>query len=241
MWIKEIETKKYEYSHDELIFLFNHEKFYIMDNHLAATWCWLRRINVNNSYNLFHIDRHYDLLLSPDTVKSEIIDKVIEFDKLTLKDYLNLKQPMSGNRFAKMFRHDNYIGNLSLIYPKLFKKCYFATHKDGNRIPKLISYEPEIIELDTNISYWINNHNTHKWIVNIDLDYFFTDNCNYDVYRFLSDEYILEICKQLSDCMESIEVITIAISPTFCGGLDKAKKVLKIFTDYFHFDLKLNI
>ncbi len=43
-------------------FLFNNGKFYIMDNHLAAAWCWLQKIDTSKRYGLFHIDRHYDLL-----------------------------------------------------------------------------------------------------------------------------------------------------------------------------------
>lgn len=43
-------------------FLFNNDKFYIMDNHLAAAWCWSQKIDTSKKYGLFHIDRHYDLL-----------------------------------------------------------------------------------------------------------------------------------------------------------------------------------
>jgi hypothetical protein len=238
MWIKKYNADNYEYSHDELNFLFNQDKFYIMDNHLAAAWCWIQKISVSETYNLFHIDRHYDLLDFPQTVKTEIIDKKIEFHKLSIDDYLNLKQPMNGGSAAKMFRHDNYIGNLALIYPKLFNLGYFTTHKDGNSLPKLISYEPEIYDIDTNTKYWIEKEK-QKWIVNIDLDFFFKENYDDEAYQFLTDTFILEVCKQIELCEKNISVITIALSPTFCKGIKNALSVLKIFTDYFKIDFKI--
>ena len=45
----------------QLNFLFQQDKFYIMDNHLAAGWCWLNELDKTKSYNLFHIDQHWDL------------------------------------------------------------------------------------------------------------------------------------------------------------------------------------
>lgn len=33
-----------------------------MDNYLAAVWCWIQKIRTRQSYGLFHIDQHYDLL-----------------------------------------------------------------------------------------------------------------------------------------------------------------------------------
>jgi hypothetical protein len=46
MWIKEPKLPIQNFEHGELNFLFNQGKFYIMDNHLAATWCWLQKISV---------------------------------------------------------------------------------------------------------------------------------------------------------------------------------------------------
>ena len=34
---------------------------YIMDNHLAAAWCWMQECSSEESYQFFHIDRHNDL------------------------------------------------------------------------------------------------------------------------------------------------------------------------------------
>lgn len=232
--LKKTITNEYKYSPEKLNFLVNQEKFYIMDNHLAAAWCWVQKIDTTKKYNLFHIDRHYDLLDYPHTIKTEIIDKGILFNKLSLDEFLNLKQPMTGNQTAQMFRHDNYIVNLSLIYPNLFNDCYFATHKDGNNYPKLISSEPDIYDLDTSIEYWLTRQNQYTWIVNIDLDYFFRNNSEDKYYQFLTDEYIRNICIQIRNSMKNIEVITIAISPTYCGGMDNAQSVLRIFTAHFN-------
>ena len=47
---------------DKVNFLYKEDKFYVMDNHLCAIWCWEQQINPENQYGIFHIDRHYDLL-----------------------------------------------------------------------------------------------------------------------------------------------------------------------------------
>lgn len=33
-------------------FLFNNGKFYIMDNHLAAAWCWLQKIDIQKIWTI---------------------------------------------------------------------------------------------------------------------------------------------------------------------------------------------
>ena len=46
---------------DELNFLAKTGKIYIMDNHLAAFYCWCKEVDLSKDYALLHIDRHHDL------------------------------------------------------------------------------------------------------------------------------------------------------------------------------------
>lgn len=87
-------------------FLFNNGKFYIMDNHLAAAWCWLQKIDTSKRYGLFHIDRHYDLLnnLTDDFIaenRSELINKDFFF-------YLSLKDNMNNQAIIILMLLTNY-------------------------------------------------------------------------------------------------------------------------------------
>ena len=64
MWIKELpENLKQQKSEiANLNFVYKYKNIYIMDNHLAAGWAWLQELDIDKSYNFFHIDRHADLL-----------------------------------------------------------------------------------------------------------------------------------------------------------------------------------
>ena len=45
------------------VFLWQSEKVFVMDNHMAALWGWLQVCNPQEKYNFMHIDRHYDMLV----------------------------------------------------------------------------------------------------------------------------------------------------------------------------------
>jgi hypothetical protein len=215
-----------------LNFLYNKDKFFIMDNHLAAAWCWQQKIFANRKYNLFHIDRHYDLL---DNVGDQIIEQYR--DKLSgslIEDYINLKLE---NNPSPLLRFDNYLQVFRRLYPKLIKSYYFATHDDGDYLDTIKSYKPEIWDLQENISYWISKENEFQWILNLDLDYFFTDRKEIN-YQFLTDEYINAICIEIENSISKIDVITIALSPEFCNGWNSAFRIMDIISNYFHLDFK---
>lgn len=222
-------------THYNLNLLFQNGKTYIMDNHLAASWCWLQKIDVEKQYNLLHIDRHYDLLQSQidwwiEALQEQNIDlKTISITDLLAIKYSHKEMPTSDS--YPLFRWDNYLTIFNWLYPNIIASTTFATHKDGDTLEELEMYEPEIYELQENLSYWINSNNEKKWIVNLDIDYFFTD---YDDrhFQFLTDEYVLKIAEEIKKSWENIEVLTIALSPELCGGWNNAVRVAKLITGY---------
>ena len=211
-------------------FLFNNGKFYIMDNHLAAAWCWLQKIDTSKRYGLFHIDRHYDLLnnLTDDFIaenRSELINKDFFF-------YLSLKDNMNN----QAIRYDNYIDAFNKLHPNLLQQIYYATHKDGTdqngtSLEHINTYEPNLRELDTNINYWLTecHKDIDQWIVNIDLDFFFTGEDG-ECSQFITRKYIKNICKEIKNSLPKIDVVTIAISPEFCNGWGNAFNILRVIT-----------
>lgn len=71
-----------------------------------------------------------------------------------------------------------------------------------------------------------------KWIVNLDLDYFFhssDDGC----IQILSDEYIRILAQKLRNCKHSINVLTIALSPECCGNWGNAIHALNVFMEAY--------
>lgn len=226
MWIKEPNKLKRS-DYQTVNFLFKSDNFYFMDNHLCAAWCWLQEIDPQNRFNLFHIDQHYDCIEFSNAVKKQVVDKGIDLQKLSFDEFHGLT--IDPTKDDKLFRFDNYIGNLLTPYPDLFDEAYFATHKMDTDGIDIKTYEPMIIGLNDNISYWINSG---QWIFNLDIDYFFKET-NAEKYQFLSDTYIDILIKDFEKCIEFIDVVTIALSPSFCGGWDKSYRIAKKISDYF--------
>ncbi|WP_191907030.1 hypothetical protein [Adhaeribacter soli] len=213
-----------------------------MDNHLAAGWCWLQRINIDKQYNLLHIDRHYDLLHNHlDSWVDLIEEKGLNLSAYSIDQLVDFKSKevnsISGVQFP-LFRYDNYIPILNRIYPNLFAERIFATHKNGEKFDEIvINKEVEIWELPNELERLVIKQ-SRRWIVNLDIDYFFIPNVRNQSYQFLSDEYIISISKQLKKAMKNIEVFTIALSPEFCGkNWDPAMRVCKMITDAMGIEL----
>ena len=148
--------------------LYKEKNIYVMDNHLAALWCWFQEISQGDTYGFLHIDRHYDA--------TKLTQKQIDFTQdmwgITFNDYLNQLDPETNNDIQLM-RWDNYISLFYQRYSDITEKIYFATHKDGDD-PIYIPYATlDIWENPQELDFWLGRSGTSKWIVNIDLDYFF--------------------------------------------------------------------
>jgi len=229
----------------ELNLLTNSDNIYVMDNHLAAGWCWMQKIDITKKYNLFHIDRHYDLLNSnTESWVNSILSKNFDIKLSKIDEYCNLDYLVKDyGKTTKIFRFDNYIPILKKLYPNLFCRSIFATHKDGNGFEEVIgynnSYETHFYDLPQNIEYWIKESNEFKWIVNLDIDYFFIDN-NDNVYRKTFDDiYLHYLAEEISKSMSNVEVLTIALSPEFCGGWNASLEILRIFTDALQVEINI--
>lgn len=227
MWIKR-NKELGESLHEKVNILYKENNIYVMDNHLCAAWCWLDSINVSKSYNFIHIDRHYDLLGFPNTIKTEIIDKNIELENLTFDEYQNLKQCRNAGEKWPVFRWDNYIINLNIVFPKLFKTTYFATQHDGTPKENFIHREVEFLDLFTEMDYWIEKD--EGWIVNIDIDYFFS-RIDEKLIQIYSNDAIGAFAKVIKKCMPNIDVLTIALSPECCGGWEESLRIMEIFSE----------
>jgi len=221
--------------------LYNQEKTYVMDNHLAASWCWMKKLCPTKKYNLFHIDRHYDLLNNFTNLWIKELNKQsFDFTRSSITELLAIKynSPNFPERKIQVFRYDNYLTILNSIYPNLIDATFFSTHKDGSKINSLEIQEYEIYELLDNFSDCINENNQVKWVVNIDIDYFFTKK-NEKYFQFLTDEYIHSVADEIKKAWDNIDVLTIALSPGYCGGWDNSLRVARIITDYLQLDFDI--
>ena len=199
-------------------FLYRCDTVYIMDNHRAALWCWLQHIKEDEKYNLLHIDQHYDCLSSRIDEWIAALPQDIKY--LSAEEYTHLSYLPPDHALMKkvpIIRFDNYLSIFLRLYAENTDKCVFATHGKGerpnwdsiNEIPnfKLVSYVSHYLEED-------------RWLVNVDLDYFFYENYNCEYSRLCSDEYIDELFNEIAMKYNSghIAILTLSMSPETCGG-----------------------
>ena len=201
--------------------LWNEGNVYVMDNHRLALWCWFQQMEQGKRYNLLHIDAHPDM--------SESALKYFKHDlwKMSLDEYRTTWQ---ADINMPLFRWDNYIEVFLRKYPELVGKTVSATHHLGSekelleevRAYDLAKYMKGVFSGDKYV-------NDLRWIMNLDLDYFFS--AAPEKLELFSDSFVEGLAKSIQMGLTSgmIEVLTISLSPECCGSWEKAEKMLSKF------------
>ena len=246
MWIIKLPADYYEkmsfcYGN---VFLWQSGKVFVMDNHMAALWCWLQTCDPNKKYNFMHIDRHYDML---ECFYDEDLEPVRNNPHISFNEFIHLKRK-DGK--CVVFRWDNYIRAGQVLFPEWFHTNIFLTQGEGD-IGKTWGHKPMIIRKENPlfIEWYIKQYiedpdkcldgfegNDYKlpWIVNLDLDVFYTIDSHIQLF---SDEYIKRVAEILQNNLNNIAALTIAISPDCLGGEDMKEKwnngfrILKIMSE----------
>ena len=249
MWIRNLPLDyQNQISHfDNLVFLWKTDKVYVMDNHLAAAWCWMQECNADSRYNFLHIDRHNDLGTgTPFYIYNHLVDN----QHLSIDDYTGLNWVNEGNDIrVKAFLWDNYITQCSFLFPIWFQDTAFATRTPLDRTERekllgviiqdlscsdLLNFIDDNIHIDED-GEQLNNfigHESRKWIVNLDLDYFYHADAN-GCFQILTDDYISSLAVRLRENQNQIQVLTIALSPECCGGWNNSIHALNVFMAAF--------
>lgn len=199
--------------------LWNEDKVYVMDNHRLALWCWFQKIQKNNRYNLLHIDAH------PDLSDSALSDFTQDMWSISLQDFRNVWHEKTN---TPLLRWDNYLKVFLKKYSDLVGETISATHKVGSHEElnrEIKAYD--LVKFSHNLFFEKNYFNDLPWIVNLDLDYFFS--AAPEKLELFSDDYIHNIALSLKQGMSSgmISVLTISLSPECCGSWEKAERMLK--------------
>lgn len=200
-------------------------KIYLMDNHRLALWCWFQKLKLTEKYNFIHIDAHPDLSESALTFYNREKNPI---ENMSLDEYRSIIQPDIN---IPLFRWDNYIQVLTKIYPELLNSnyTYSFTHKLGSQKTLSIDLAPIFLlkELEEIFSQkrYVNQSN---WVVNLDLDYFYTSQPH--KLMMFDKAYIEKIGEYLRLGLDSnlISVLTIAFSPECCGSWEKAEEAFAI-------------
>lgn len=207
------------------------ENVYVMDNHRAAAWCWAQVIDPAEDFAIFHIDRHTDLLQSNLDHWCAIAPRI---ETQSIESYLALEYQLDQTHRSPLFRWDNYMPIFIRQRERHLRAFDFIWHNVGDR-PWFNekSREKHAYDAPGNLSYWLSQG--IPWIVNLDLDFFFTHLGNDVFIQMYSDDYISKVADELKKAHASgrIKCLTIAISPEMCGGWDSGLRVLGVFKKAF--------
>lgn len=220
-------------------FLWNSDKTYVMDNHKCAAWCWAKNINDQTDFGLIHIDAHYDWSPHDSQQGNSFNMPSSPLQSMSLEEYLPLKD----------VRWDNYLTIFLHQYGHCVNKLILATHNLSHEIcneranTHKVDEELEIRNLPRLLKPILDL--PVKWIVNIDLDYFFTPNYTNHI-KFQSDEYIDDIANTLKVAIKQDKILclTIALSPERCNqllekGWRDSESICDHFSSLLDLDFKL--
>lgn len=169
---------------------------------------------------------------------------------LSIDEYTNLFWTNEGNGITlKAFRWDNYITQCMYLFPQWFWDVVYSTRTSLGRSEreKLLGAEIHGLSATELLNYIDNNiygeedikklnemigKKLKKWIINLDLDYFYESNDD-GFFQLLSDEYISMLAYKLKNIRDQIQVLTIALSPECCRNWDNSLHALNIFMETF--------
>jgi hypothetical protein len=199
-----------------------------MDNHRAAMWCWVQELDREQHVNIFHIDEHYDTLYSQ---MEEWLEALPHIETLTINEYLEQDYLPPGSPIrAPIVRWDNYLSLFLEHYRDQVGTFYCITHRVGDRPKWEGVLELAADRVPANIKSVIGEAEDDKWIVNVDLDYFF---CNQAGVRrpMFSDGYVETIFAEIRECHEEgrIACLTLCLTPDegYTGGWKHAEALCK--------------
>lgn len=187
------------------------DNLFIMDNHLAAIWCW-DKLSKDKNITLIHIDAHYDLGCSP---PGGSIYQELDLTTISVNDLTSFKHDWGYSYFL----WDNYIHTFNDKYPRLINEFISITHRLENlcELEDVEMEEYDIWNLDS--SLWTNTEN--RKILNIDIDYFFKQETEI-TFEIFSDSTVDFFSKWLLKNKHKFDIITVALSPECCGTWENA-------------------
>jgi len=213
-------------------FVARNGNIFVMDNHRAALWCWLQKLDKNKKYNLFHIDQHEDCADIPRCVEDAVTEDV-RF--LSLERYLAKVCDYGNGNWLPALKADNFLSFFVKNYPSQLN-WLLTTGRVGNPARWKDKQIISITDLPSHIKFYMCDHQTNdntncEWIVDIDLDYFFYQHAGTKEHlALLAPDYIQHLFSEIAKVHSAgrIRVLTIALSPGWCGGWANAERLCEM-------------
>lgn len=204
---------------------------FVMDNHRAAAWCWAQVVAPAEDFAIFHIDRHTDLLQANLDQWCKLSPRI---EELSVEGYLGLQWQVDRTSRCPLFRWDNYMPIFIRQREPQLTGFFYCWQNVGDK-PwfKAKAHEKHAYDVPENLAYWLGRGG--PWIVNLDLDFFFTYQGDEVFIQMYSDDYIVRMAEELKTAHAAghIKCLTLAISPEMCGGWDAGLRALGVFSKAF--------
>jgi hypothetical protein len=193
---------------------------YVMDNHLAALWCWLRELDPEDEYSLIHIDQHWDSRPCNDVASIQAAEARAGARRLAIGEFLDLSCVLSGELY-KVVQWDNYIRPLPSLRAHA-RQAHCHAYDPRGAAPQLQFAEPTKIyatpEEFFRLLPALVEYLPGRPLINLDLDYFFLPLGGSPTKAF-RDDFIANVVTEIERNLETSAVWTIAWSPECCGSL----------------------
>lgn len=202
---------------------FPEQRIFISEDHNWAFSAWeigKQRGYIDSGAALVHIDAHVDYV-DPEI---EIIEEVT-----TEKDAIDFGRNLGIAEFIIPAQQAGTIGSVYMIS----NDSVFINEETGfNRAYSLNHFEHLYRRK------WFDETEGKNVILDIDLDFF---NFNYeDMYSnavLLPEQLIRRELEYIKKYMWKWDMITVALSPDFCGGREESKYLFNLFMDVFNLDI----
>lgn len=208
-------------------FLWRYGNVYIMDNHRAALWCWLQEVGAEESIGLLHIDEHFDTLYSR---IDEWLEHLPELRGLTIDQYLALEY-FPERSAVPLVRWDNYLSIYLERYAHQVVRSVFATHGEGDNPRVNEAMHIDSRTLPGNLLYYLRDA-PERWIINVDLDYFFCNDESGNRRLMFSPDYIASVFQAIRAHQDAGKVacLTLCLTPDeeYTGGWASAEALCQI-------------
>ena len=199
------------------------DKLFIMDNHLAAIWCW-EQLDRIKKYSLLHIDAHYDLGGVP--FEHDFYHR-LDLTQMPVEALMSVKSAYFQSENVPFFLWDNYIHLFADKFPSLINRYIFMTQKAGDFYP----IDEDTEEKDIwHLKYMFQEFYPENWLLNLDIDYF-VEAVNGTYKQIFTDDYIRDIGAWIKTHYSKFHQIIIALSPDCCGGWEQSLRIANLLLE----------
>lgn len=205
--------------------LWRHDQrpIYIMDNHLAALWCWLRELDRSETYTLVHVDAHWDL--ADPFLRIEHLELLDSSERIEEFEAIPDPHPRAGPS-CPAIRWDNFIAPLLKLRKGLKRGLFLVTQP---LYPNAVRDERFRTCSEWRLLRVFGRGLSGRILMNIDVDYFFSSE---DGYRQrVSSAKAREFLSSVLGYLRPQDIVTIALSPQCCGGMTKALHICDLICE----------